>query len=294
MGSLSSRERKYLSLDPTASSWLHGSRNLFLEPQCPSHVALEIALKDLETQNKMGWSSPMNPWAVPPTTPHAWDPSVLPGPKTRPLVFTKSLLKCHRAWATAWALQGRLGEGPPPLQPLARRQEEELTGTQKLTFPQHTCCLARPGLQGFRPRPRLGSCPSCSRPQCPSSIWKVCTWERESVGGSPSCEAHILPARARLRATEREQDQALETGSTDRSQAALAMSGQPAEPPTQTRGPWLCGHFSEMTSALEVLCFLPTSAQRAESPEPMSLERQVPAPVQMAHHWPWTLSVVHP
>lgn len=46
------------------------------------------------------------------------------------------------------------------------------------------------------------------------------------------------------------------------------------------------GHFSEVTSALKVLHFLPTSAQRAESPEPMSLEEQPPAPVPVAHHWP--------
>lgn len=78
-------------------------------------------------------------------------------------------------------------------------------------------------------------------------------------------------------------------------------------PQTEPKEPWPCqasqqtlqhkhwapgaagrGHFSKMTSALKVLCFLPTSAQRATSPEPMSLERRAAAPVQVAHHWPCT------
>lgn len=75
-------------------------------------------------------------------------------------------------------------------------------------------------------------------PQGPGSPRSVYMWGRESVGGSPSCEAHVLPARARLRVME-EQGQRVETESIDRPQAAPAMPGQPADPPTQTLGPWL-------------------------------------------------------
>lgn len=35
------------------------------------------------------------------------------------------------------------------------------------------------------------------------------------------------------------------------------------------------------------------SAQRAESPEPVSLEKQAPAPEQTAHPWPWALEQPH-
>lgn len=93
----------------------------------------------------------------------------------------------------------------------------------------------------IKPPPKRGGLPCLLRPQGPSNPQSVYTWGRESVGGSPNCEAHVLPARARLRVME-EQDQTVETESTDRPQAARAMPGQPADPPTQTLGPrlWLC------------------------------------------------------
>lgn len=135
------------------------------------------------------------------------------------------------------------------------------------------------------------------RPQGPGSPQSVYTWGRESVGGSPSCEAHVLPARARLRVME-EQDQTVETESTDRPQAAPAMPGQPADPPTQTLGPWLWlqeekGAFFRGDISSCSFMFPACSAQRAESPEPVSPERQAPAPEQTAHPWPWALEQPH-
>lgn len=93
-------------------------------------------------------------------------------------------------------------------------------------------------------------------------------WGWGQKGDSP--EAQVLPAWSLWG----EWRSDVETGSADRPQAARrARDGGQRLPNTNTR-PWLSEegeHFSEMTSGLKVLCFLPTSAWRAGSPGPTGL-----------------------
>lgn len=116
----------------------------------------------------------------------------------------------------AWALQGLLGEKPPPLQTLVVKQVKSYRDSGA-NPPTTDLLFSQPWPPGTSDHhPGVGSYPSCSRTWGPNSHWSVCMWGREPIGGSPNCEAHVLPAKARLRAMGGEQDHTLQTGSTDR------------------------------------------------------------------------------
>lgn len=238
---------------------------IFLNPQCPSHFAPRFPLMDPEAQSRLVWpgesrictsrvhtcmlgpiSAPQDP------RPDLW---LLPGP------FSK---------LTGLGPTGTVGRRAPNSAAPGRAERGGGYRGSRAPPPATHLLFSQAWPRDFRPPPKRGGLPCLLRPQGPGSPQSVSTWGRESLGGHPAVRPTSFQPEPGSESWKNRIRQWRPSPQTDPKQPRLCQANQqtlqhkhwaPGSGSGRRRG-----HFSEVTSALKVLCFLPAQP-REQSPQ---------------------------